>query len=104
LGNADHIRHFLLRMLRPARKAEAFVRRLLAENDPKPEPDAHLALLQDKLKMVLGTDVSIQMRPGPGRGKIEISFSSEAEFERLMSILTEENDGRERSTFSSFHI
>lgn len=95
---------YILKYELSARKAEAFVRRLLAENGPKPEPDAHLALLQDRLKMALGTDVSIQMRSGPGRGKIEISFSSEAEFERLMSILTEENDGRGRSTFSSFHI
>ena len=54
---------YILKYELSARKAEAFVRRLLAENDPKPEPDAHLALLQDKLKMVLGTDVSIQMRP-----------------------------------------
>ena len=95
---------YILKYELSARKAEAFVRRLLAENSPQREPDAHLALLQDRLKMALGTDVSIQMRSGPGRGKIEISFSSEAEFERLMSILTEENDGRGRSTFSSFHI
>ena len=95
---------YILKHELSARKAEALVRRLMAENEPKPEPDAHLALLQDKLKMALGTDVSIQLRPGPGTGKIEISFSSEAEFERLKSILTEENDGPRRPTFSSFHI
>lgn len=87
-----------------ARKAEALVRRLLAEACPETEPDAHLAFLQDKLKMSLGTDVSIHLRQEPGKGKIEISFSSEAEFERLMSILVEEKEAHRRPPLSSFHI
>ena len=95
---------YILKHELSARKSEALVRRLMAETGPKPEPDAHLALLQDKLKMTLGTDVSIHLRSDPGKGKIEISFSSEAEFERLMAILTEENDGPGQPTFSSFHI
>lgn len=95
---------YILKHELSARKAEALVRRLMAESEPEPEEDAHLAFLQDKLKMALGTDVSIHLRPGPGTGKIEISFSSESEFERLMAILTEENDGHGRPTFSSFHI
>lgn len=95
---------YILKHELSARKAEALVRRLMAEAGPKPEPDAHLDLLRDKLKMALGTDVSIRLRQGAGTGKIEISFSSEAEFERLMSILIEEKEGPERPAFSSFHI
>ena len=68
------------------------------------EPDAHVAWLQDKLKMALGTDVAIQLGKGRKKGKIEISFSSEAEFERLLSILTEEKEDTPRSPLSSFHI
>ncbi|WP_296828856.1 ParB/RepB/Spo0J family partition protein [uncultured Megasphaera sp.] len=95
---------YILKHELSARKAEALVRRLMAEAGPKPEPDAHLDLLRDKLKMALGTDVSIRLRQGAGTGKIEISFSSEAEFERLMSILIEEKEGPGRPAFSSFHI
>lgn len=87
-----------------ARKAEALVRHLMTQAKPRPEPDAHLAWLQDKLKMALGTDVAIQLGKGRKKGKIEISFSSEAEFERLLSILTEEKEDTPRSPLSSFHI
>lgn len=95
---------YILKHELSARKAEALVRRLMAEAGPKRESDAHLDLLRDQLKMALGTDVSIRLRQGAGTGKIEISFSSEAEFERLMSILIEEKEGPERPAFSSFHI
>ena len=87
-----------------ARKAEALVRHLMAQAKSRPEPDAHVAWLQDKLKMALGTDVAIQLGRGRKKGKIEISFSSEAEFERLLSILTEEKEDTSRSPLSSFHI
>ena len=87
-----------------ARKAEALVRHLMTQAKPRPEPDAHVAWLQDKLKMALGTDVAIQLGKGRKKGKIEISFSSEAEFERLLSILTEEKEDTPRSPLSSFHI
>lgn len=87
-----------------ARKAEALVRHLMTQAKPRPEPDVHVAWLQDKLKMALGTDVAIQLGKGRKKGKIEISFSSEAEFERLLSILTEEKEDTPRSPLSSFHI
>ena len=54
--------------------------------------------------MALGTDVAIQLGKGRKKGKIAISFSSEAEFERLLSILTEEKEDTPRSPLSSFHI
>ncbi|WP_308592140.1 ParB/RepB/Spo0J family partition protein [uncultured Megasphaera sp.] len=87
-----------------ARKAEALVRRLMAEKRPEKDADAHVALLQDRLKMSLGTDVSIHLGAGGQKGKIEIAFTSEAEFERLLSLLTEEKEAPSPPSFSSFHI
>ena len=40
--------------------------------------------------MHFGTNVAIRINK-KNKGKIEISFASEAEFERLMSLLTETN-------------
>ena len=54
--------------------------------------------------MGLGTYVVIQLGKGRKKGRIEISFSSEAEFERLLSILTEEKEDPSPSPLSSFHI
>ena len=76
-----------------ARQAEQFVKHLLegsqGRSDVSPT-DAHVEALRDRLKMHFGTNVAIHINK-KNKGKIEISFASEAEFERLMSLLTETN-------------
>ena len=48
--------------------------------------DNQIAALQQELKNVLGTNVSI--KPGAnGRGKIEIKYTSESEFDRLRQLI-----------------
>ena len=80
-----------------ARQVEAWVRSVLEKKDEPPkektEPDAYLESLADRMKMHLGTAVSIRLAQGKkSRGRIEISFTSEAEFERLLEMLTEEGN------------
>ena len=45
--------------------------------------------------MHLGTGVSIHLNHKKNAGKIEISFTSEKEFERLLAMLTDEDQKRE---------
>ena len=76
-----------------ARQAELFVKHLLEGSQGRsdvPPADAHVEALRDRLKMHFGTNVAIRINK-KNKGKIEISFASEAEFERLMSLLTETN-------------
>ena len=76
-----------------ARQAEQFVKHLLEGSQGRsdaPPADAHIEALRDRLKMHFGTNVAIRINK-KNKGKIEISFASEAEFERLMSLLTETN-------------
>jgi len=76
-----------------ARQAEQFVKHLLEGSQRRsdaPPADAHVEALRDRLKMHFGTNVAIRINK-KNKGKIEISFASEAEFERLMSLLTETN-------------
>lgn len=76
-----------------ARQAEQFVKHLLEGSQGRsdvPPTDAHVEALRDRLKMHFGTNVAIHINK-KNKGKIEISFASEAEFERLMSLLTETN-------------
>lgn len=76
-----------------ARQAELFVKHLLEGSQGRsdvPPADAHVEALRDRLKMHFGTNVVIRINK-KNKGKIEISFASEAEFERLMSLLTETN-------------
>ena len=76
-----------------ARQAEQFVKHLLEGSQGRsdaPPADAHVEALRDRLKMHFGTNVAIRINK-KNKGKIEISFASEAEFERLMSLLTETN-------------
>lgn len=88
-----------------ARQAEALVRRLLKEQPKaRTQPDVYLESLQDKLKVSLGTPVSIHFGKNRQKGKIEISFTSEAEFERLLARLTEEDERQEDFPASSFHL
>lgn len=80
-----------------ARQAELLVKQL-TERPKKKEPvvrDAHLEALQDRLKICLGTNVSIRVK-NKNKGKIEIVFSSADEFERLISLLTEDGDRAEK--------
>lgn len=88
-----------------ARQAEALVRRLLKEQPKaRTQPDVYLESLQDKLKVSLGTPVAIHFGKNRQKGKIEISFTSEAEFERLLARLTEEDERQEDFPASSFHL
>lgn len=76
-----------------ARQAETLVKHLLKgkKKTVTKGVDTYIEDLQDRLKMRLGTNVAIRVQKG-NTGKIEISFSSEAEFERLLAFLTEENE------------
>ncbi len=76
-----------------ARQAETLVKHLLKgkKKTVTKGVDTYIEDLQDRLKMRLGTNVAIRIQKG-NTGKIEISFSSEAEFERLLALLTEENE------------
>ena len=76
-----------------ARQAETLVKHLLKgkKKTVTKGVDTYIEALQDRLKMRLGTNVAIRVQKG-NTGKIEISFSSEAEFERLLALLTEENE------------
>lgn len=89
-----------------ARQAEQLVKTLLADK-PQPAkeaPDAYLESVQDKMKMHLGTSVAIRLGKNKKKGKIEISFTSEAEFERLLALLTDEDERRHGDDISSFHV
>ena len=76
-----------------ARQAELLVKQLTERPKEKNTVvrDAHLEALQDRLKICLGTNVSIRVK-NKNKGKIEIAFSSADEFERLISLLTEEEN------------
>lgn len=88
-----------------ARHVERLVKTLLTppEEKPAPTPDAYLESLQDRMKMHFGTPVSIHLGKNKKKGKIEISFTSEAELERLLALLTDDEDQPE-GPVSSFHV
>jgi ParB family chromosome partitioning protein len=74
-----------------ARDAEEIVRRLV--NSPKTrlvkkveKREVFLAEVEERLKMVLGTQVKI--KPGKLRSKIEIEFYSPDDLERIIEVLT----------------
>jgi len=79
-----------------ARQVEEWVRKLMAEQadnkKERPEPDAFVEAAQDRMKMYLGTPVAIKVNRRKKAGKIEITFSSETEFERLLALLTQEEE------------
>lgn len=89
-----------------ARQAEQLVKSLLAQKpqQPKEALDAYLESVQDRMKMHLGTSVAIRLGRNKKKGKIEISFTSEAEFERLLALLTDEEERRRDDGISSFHV
>lgn len=78
-----------------------------AMENPKPAPkpaeaDAYLESLADRMKMHFGTAVAIHVGK-KNKGKIEISFTSEAELERLLAMLTE-GDDVDTPSVSTFHV
>ena len=89
-----------------ARQAEQLVKSLLAQKPQQPREalDAYLESVQDRMKMHLGTSVAIRLGRNKKKGKIEISFTSEAEFERLLALLTDEEERRRDDGISSFHV
>lgn len=92
-----------------ARQVEELVR-FLVEGKPSKKKktvrvDAYLESLTDRMKMYLGTSVAIRLAKGKkDTGKIEISFTSEDEFERLLAILTEENDSHTPTKHTTFTV
>jgi ParB family chromosome partitioning protein len=52
---------------------------------PSPRKTPQVAALEDEMRSILGTKVSIQDRRG--RGRIRIEYYSPAEFERILALL-----------------
>jgi ParB family chromosome partitioning protein len=74
-----------------ARDAEELVRRMQKAPRPKKvtkteKREIHLAEAEERLKMVLGTQVRI--KPGKMRSKIEIEFYSPDDLDRIIEVLT----------------
>lgn len=84
-----------------ARDAEELVRRLAAKRPTKnvePKPEAIMEddqffvnEFEDRLKVILGTKVRI--KPGKLKSKIEIEYYSNEDLERLMEMLSREQQG-----------
>ena len=81
-----------------ARQTEALVKRLLhnpeyfsqqeaAEEKQAQEREIFVVEAEDRLRMLLGTQVKI--RPGRKRSKIEIEFQSAEDLDRIIEVLTE---------------
>ena len=81
-----------------ARQTEALVKHLLrnpqyfseqeaAEEKQAQEREVFVVEAEDRLKMLLGTQVRI--RPGKTRSKIEIEFQSSEDLDRIIEVLTE---------------
>ena len=76
-----------------ARQAEQLVKAMMSKKSkPKdttePHDTAEVRALVDRLKLSLGSPVSIKFRAGKKvQGKIEIAFSSETELERLIAYM-----------------
>ena len=89
-----------------ARQCESLVKGLLQGKKKKETPggDAYLESLEDQVKMHLGTNVSIRFNKDKKKGKIEIAIASEAELERLLSLLTDDDAHEEYHGESSFTI
>ena len=74
-----------------ARQAEQLVKAMMSKktkDTTEPHDTAEVRALVDRLKLSLGSPVSIKFRAGKKvQGKIEIAFSSEAELERLIAYM-----------------
>lgn len=75
-----------------AREAEALVKRLTSTPRVKqtptspPPPEIFVAEVEDRLKLILGTQVRI--KPGKLKSKIEIEFYSAEDLDRLMEVFS----------------
>ena len=76
-----------------ARQAEQLVKAMMSKktkskDTSEPHDTAEVRALVDRLKLSLGSPVSIKFRAGKKvQGKIEIAFSSETELERLIAYM-----------------
>ena len=76
-----------------ARQAEQLVKAMMSKKSKskdttEPHDTAEVRALVDRLKLSLGSPVSIKFRAGKKvQGKIEIAFSSETELERLIAYM-----------------
>lgn len=86
-----------------ARQAEQLVKSMLGKQSKtvkeNPHDTAEVRALVDKLKLTLGSPVSIKFRNGKQvQGKIEIAFSSEDELTRLISFMESQEFAGEDET------
>ena len=90
-----------------ARQAEQLVKAMMSKKSKskdttEPHDTAEVRALVDRLKLSLGSPVSIKFRAGKKvQGKIEIAFSSETELERLIAYMDaqESTDDEETMEF-----
>lgn len=86
-----------------ARQAEQLVKSMMGKQSKtvkeNPHDTAEVRALVDKLKLTLGSPVSIKFRNGKQvQGKIEIAFSSEDELTRLISFMESQESAGEDET------
>lgn len=86
-----------------ARQAEQLVKSMMGKQSKtvkeNPHDTAEVRALVDKLKLTLGSPVSIKFRNGKQvQGKIEITFSSEDELTRLISFMESQEFAGEDET------
>ena len=86
-----------------ARQAEQLVKSMMGKQSKtikeNPHDTAEVRALVDKLKLTLGSPVSIKFRNGKQvQGKIEIAFSSENELTRLISFMESQEFAGEDET------
>lgn len=86
-----------------ARQAEQLVKSMMGKQSKtvkeNPHDTAEVRALVDKLKLTLGSPVSIKFRNGKQvQGKIEIAFSSEDELTRLISFMESQEFAGEDET------
>lgn len=87
-----------------ARQAEQLVKAMMSKktkskDTTEPHDTAEVRALVDRLKLSLGSPVSIKFRAGKKvRGKIEIAFSSETELERLIAYMDAQEDADDEET------
>ena len=63
----------------------------------KTPPSAHLAQLEEQLRLALGTKVDLK-QSAKGKGRITIHFKNHAEFDRLRAILSGEDESFKEAT------
>ena len=87
-----------------ARQAEQLVKAMMSKktkskDTKEPHDTAEVRALVDRLKLSLGSPVSIKFRAGKKvQGKIEIAFSSETELERLIAYMDAQEDADDEET------